>query len=183
MSVSLKCEVDSNPASNPIWQRGKWPAEKPTKFCVSSICRRGSARIHGKINEISCFLSLSLFNAKTFCSTTILLIARVRCSTCLILWNIDTSLKKKIAVSIPLTRFAMPISRTENYEKFCANRGWCYIATISRFYVPSLTPFISSCVFSMGSSRWYNHITPHGTRLSFILKPAVWMARRLISSR
>lgn len=28
MSVSLKCEVDSNPASNPIWQRGKWPIEK-----------------------------------------------------------------------------------------------------------------------------------------------------------
>lgn len=23
MSVSLKCEVDSNPASAPIWQRGK----------------------------------------------------------------------------------------------------------------------------------------------------------------
>lgn len=23
MSVSLKCEVDSNPASTPIWQRGK----------------------------------------------------------------------------------------------------------------------------------------------------------------
>lgn len=28
MSVSLKCEVDSNPASTPIWQRGKWRAKK-----------------------------------------------------------------------------------------------------------------------------------------------------------
>jgi len=28
MSVSLKCEVDSNPASTPIWQRGKWQAKK-----------------------------------------------------------------------------------------------------------------------------------------------------------
>lgn len=28
MSVSLKCEVDSNPASTPIWQRGKLRAEK-----------------------------------------------------------------------------------------------------------------------------------------------------------
>lgn len=28
MSVSLKCEVDSNPASTPIWQRGKWRVER-----------------------------------------------------------------------------------------------------------------------------------------------------------
>lgn len=28
MSVSLKCEVDSNPASAPIWQRGKWQVRK-----------------------------------------------------------------------------------------------------------------------------------------------------------
>lgn len=28
MSVSLKCEVDSNPASTPIWQRGKWWTRK-----------------------------------------------------------------------------------------------------------------------------------------------------------
>lgn len=31
MSVSLKCEVDSNPASTPIWQRGKWRVEKENK--------------------------------------------------------------------------------------------------------------------------------------------------------
>lgn len=31
MSVSLKCEVDSNPASTPIWQRGKWRAKKKKK--------------------------------------------------------------------------------------------------------------------------------------------------------
>lgn len=32
MSVSLKCEVDSNPASTPIWQRGKWQAKKKMRF-------------------------------------------------------------------------------------------------------------------------------------------------------
>jgi len=31
MSVSLKCEVDSNPASTPIWQRGKLRAGKKNK--------------------------------------------------------------------------------------------------------------------------------------------------------
>lgn len=32
MSVSLKCEVDSNPASTPIWQRGKWQAKKKNEI-------------------------------------------------------------------------------------------------------------------------------------------------------
>jgi len=61
MSVSLKCEVDSNPASNPIWQRGKWPAEKRVR---NSTSRRSVADPRGSSPPSSLlsfpFLSLSV---------------------------------------------------------------------------------------------------------------------------
>lgn len=58
MSVSLKCEVDSNPASTPIWQRGKWRLKK--KKNDKKIKRKGNftitsgysiLRIYMKIDE------------------------------------------------------------------------------------------------------------------------------------
>lgn len=50
MSVSLKCEVDSNPASTPIWQRGKWRIEKRGKKernMTLLLISQTSADLHG----------------------------------------------------------------------------------------------------------------------------------------